>query len=32
MSPHPLRNFETQIIFKMNLSLMVFIQEVIYLK
>ena len=32
MSPHPLTNFETQNIIKSNLNLMVFIQEIIYLK
>ena len=30
--PHPLTNFEMQRIIKMNLKLMVFIQEIIYLK
>ena len=29
MAPHPLTNFEIQIIIKMNLNLMVFIQEII---
>ena len=32
MLPHPLTNFEIQKIIKMNLDLMVFIQEVIYKK
>ena len=32
MPPHPLTNFEIQKIIKMNLDLMVFIQEVIYKK
>ena len=32
MPSHPLTNFEIQSIFKMNLNLMVFIQEIIYLK
>ena len=32
MLPHPLTNFETQIAVKMNVNVMVFIQEIIYLK
>ena len=32
MPPHPLTNFEIQNIIKMNLNLMEFIQEMIYLK
>ena len=32
MPPHPQTKFEIQCIIKMNLNLMVFIQEVIYLK
>ena len=32
MLPHPLTNFEIQNIMKINLDLMVFIQEIIYKK
>ena len=32
MPPHPLTNFEIQNIIKININLMVFIQEIIYLK
>ena len=32
MSPNPLNSFEIQIIIKMNLNLIMFIQEIIYLK
>ena len=32
MSPHPLTNFEIQIAVKMNVNVMVFIREIIYLK
>ena len=32
MPPHPLTNFEIQSIIKMNLNLMAFIQEIVYLK
>ena len=32
MPPYPLKNFQIQNIIKMNLNLMVFIQEIIYLK
>ena len=32
MPPHPLTNFEIQSIIKMNLNLMVFVQEIIYIR
>ena len=32
MPPHPLTGFEIQMYYQMNLILMVFIQEIIYLK
>ena len=32
MPPHPVTNFETQKYYQMDLNLMVFIQQIIYLK
>ena len=32
MPPHPLTNFEIQSIIKMNLNLMAFIEEIIYIR
>ena len=32
MPPHPLTNFEIQSIIKMNLNLMAFVEEIIYIR